>query len=170
VSHTPEITFDSWLEQASASIPALERDLHAQQNSFAHKMKEFERLGRDLEVLDKAIEQRKRVLGVLREIHPEQAIQPPLPAGDAQAAQVAPITTMSKREMAERILRGRGTPLFPRQVREIAVERGWLPDTAAAANQLSVAMNKAARQQHLVRDEEGRYSLPSSSRDDEDQT
>ena len=67
---------------------------------------------------------------------------------------------MTKREIATEVLRGSIEPLFPRQVRQIAVERGWLDPSREAANQLSVAMAKAARALVLIRDDDGRYSLP----------
>jgi hypothetical protein len=150
----PISTFDAWLEQAS--IPALERDLNAMRMKFHGKIAAYEKLAEELSELDQEIDRRSRVLTVLREIRPEESEASPSTSGGEPSEQ----TTMTKREMAERILRGAVRSMFPREVRDIAVERGWLPDEANAANQLSVAMNRAARTGKLARDEEGRYSLP----------
>jgi len=62
--------------------------------------------------------------------------------------------------MAREILWESLEPLFPRQVRDIAVGKGWLDEGEAARNQLSVAMSKMARKGRLVKGSDGRYGLP----------
>jgi hypothetical protein len=109
---------------------------------------QYEGLRNDLEELSDAIQRRQRLLDALKETAPGISRRPQRDKA------------MTKPQVAERVLFGSLEPLFPRQVRDEAVQRGWLSPGVSSHNQLSVAMSKMARKGRLVRGADGRYSLP----------
>jgi hypothetical protein len=144
------ITLNEWLDQAS--IPDLEAELAEKQADLDGRLEKLRDLEQQAIQLHEEINRHRKMLDVLTEVRPP---------GESNAADGGhEVTAMSKREMAERILRASLTPLFPRQVRDIAVEKGWLENTPNASNQLTVAINKAYRQKKLAKDEDGRYFVP----------
>jgi hypothetical protein len=136
------------------AVAALQAELEADRARFRERFDEYGRMREELESLSEGIERQEKVLGALRSALPADGQESS--AGVEQAREIA----LTKREIAAEILKTSIQPLFPREVREIAVKRGLIPPTRAAANQLSVAMSKGARSQIFVRDREGRYSLP----------
>jgi len=130
-------------------ISGLDRELEQDRRRYRRMLDQYEGLRADLEDLSEAIQRRQRLLDALREAAP----------GSTSRSQKAPVPA-TKPEIAERILWGSLEPLFPRQVRDAAVERGWLTDDAPSRNQLGVAMSKLARKGRLVKGADGRYSLP----------
>ena len=147
-------SFDDVVGQVS--IGRLERELEGDQRRFRRMLEQYEALRFDLQELNDAIQRRKRFLEALREIAGAEAV------GEGATPQtptdLARPTT--KPEMVRRILFESLDPLYPRQVRNQAVERGWLPNNAASRNQLGVAMSKMARTGRLLKDDQGRYGLP----------
>jgi hypothetical protein len=135
------------------SITALEAELDADQARFDDLVNQYGRVRDELASLHNRIERQRKVL---------EAVRSALPADGQRVAEgeSGEESAMTKREIATKILGGSIDPLFPRQVRQIAVERGWLPPSKSAANQLSVAMAKGARAGAFVRDDDGRYGLP----------
>jgi septal ring factor EnvC (AmiA/AmiB activator) len=133
----------------TASIAAMERELASDQERFQRMRKQFNDLRLHMEALNGAIEKRRRFLEEIR-INDVDAAPA---AGQAEPA-------MTKPEIVERVLGESLDPLYPRQVRDVAVEREWLPDDAASRNQLGVAMSKMVRKGRLVKEEDGRYRLP----------
>jgi chromosome segregation ATPase len=132
------------------SIAAMESELDVDRARFDELFNNYSRLRAEMESLQESIKHQETVIEALRSA---------LPASRTRGAQRGSRTDMTKREIATEILRGSIQPLFPREVREIARERGWISGDQAAANQLSVAMAKAARSGAFVRDRDGRYSL-----------
>jgi hypothetical protein len=130
-------------------IAGLERDLERDRRRYRRMLGQYEDLRAELEGLNEAIQRRQRLLDALREAAPGATPGPPRGSG-----------ARTKPEIAERILWGSLEPLFPRQVRDAAVQRGWLSDDASSRNQLSVAMSKMARKGRLARGADGRYHLP----------
>jgi hypothetical protein len=126
-------------------ISRVEKELEADERRYRTLLDQYEGLRAEVEELNEAIQRRRRLLDVLRESAPNtRNDQPP----------------MTKPQIAERILWASLEPMFPRQVRDLAVEKGWLSDDAASRNQLAVAMSKMARKGRLVRGSDGRYSVP----------
>jgi hypothetical protein len=150
----PDSKFEEWLRQAS--LPDLKAELQTLVETFNSKAAEYRRLDEELDALNSAIIRRQRVVDLLEEYEPDE--------GEPTTA------PKTKPEIAFAVLDSSPKPLFPREVRDKAVERGWLPDDPRASNQLSVAMNKMAHQGRLAKDDEGRYSIPRiiSNRPDED--
>lgn len=132
------------------SIASLEAELGEDRERLSKRRAEFERLRGELKVLEESIERQKKVIEALRQAMPSDGEVSPEANGEV---------VMTKRTIATEILRGSTRPLFPREVRDKAVERGWIPESQAARNQLSVAMSKALRAGHFVKDGEGRYGL-----------
>jgi hypothetical protein len=139
-------SFDEWLTQASPTV--LRREADEKEKEVDDLLNQVDDLEMRARAIHEEVIRRRRVLEVLEEVRP------------AQDGSLEPAQGMSKREMAMKILSTAPRGMFPREVRAAAIERGWLPDTKEAANQLAVAMSKAARQNKLARDEEGRYSIP----------
>lgn len=135
-------------------MPNLETELAEKEAQLSQRLEVLEKLEEEALQLHGEIKRHKKMLDVLREIKPPET---------DMSKESADEPTMSKREIAERILRASLTPLFPRQVRDIAVEKGWLENTPSASNQLTVAINKAFKQNKLAKDDEGRYSMPPRS-------
>ena len=140
------------------SFSRLERELELDQQRFRRLLNQYEDLRAILEELNEAIQQRKRLLESLRENSPDAT--PELESDESHS--------MTKPQIAERVLEESFDPMYPRQVRDVAVARGWLPEDAASRNQLGVAMSKMARKGRLVKDEEGRYRLADSGLADTD--
>jgi hypothetical protein len=135
------------------SLAALEAELDLDKNRFQELAGTYERAREQLRVLGESIDRQEALVKAVRNALPPDGREPRIgPRADG--------TGMSKRQIATEVLEGSVRTLFPREVRQIAVQKGWLSADNAAANQLSVAMAKAARAGVLVRDEEGRYSLP----------
>ena len=109
----------------------------------------YEEIRSDLEDLNETIQRRERLIEAYRGLDPDSKPDPGATDSD-----------LSKPEIARRILWGSVDPLYPRQVRAMAVERGWLRNDSAAHNQLAVAMSKMVQCWRLVNGEDGRYSLP----------
>lgn len=130
----------------------MESELDVDQARFDELFNEYRRLREEMESLQESIKRQQTVIEALHSALP--------PDGALGAGPTTSGALMTKREIATEILRGSIQPLFPREVREIARKRGWISTDQAVANQLSVAMAKAARSGVFVRDEEGRYSLP----------
>jgi hypothetical protein len=130
-------------------IAGLERDLESDRRQYARMLARYEELRNELEDLNQAIGRRQRLLDALRESTPAEI--------SGRRSAPAPGT---KPAIAREILWGSLEPLYPRQVRDIAVEKGWLDGGEAARNQLSVAMSKMARKGRLVKGSDGRYGLP----------
>ena len=135
------------------SIAALEAELEGDKAQLTELFDEYRRMRERLAVLSEGIQRQETVLEAVRSALPPDGKKGGSPGVLRHEA------GMTKREIATEILKESLQPLFPRQVREIAIEKGWLPDTHAASNQLSVAMSKAARAGIFARDREGRYSL-----------
>ena len=135
------------------SIAALEAELEHDKDRLEQLFSEYRQMRGRLNVLRASIESQEAVLDAVRNA---------LPSKDREigGGSEFPRDGMTKREIAAEILQESIEPLFPREVRDIAVARGWIPNTHAASNQLSVAMAKAARGQVFTRDEDGKYSLP----------
>ncbi|HEX4464674.1 MAG TPA: hypothetical protein VH042_08575 [Solirubrobacterales bacterium] len=146
-------SFDEWLTQASPT--ALRREADEKEGEVEELLEQAEKLEMRARAIHEEVVRRRRVLEVLEEVRP---------AHEGGIFESPP--GMTKREIAVKILSTAPRGMFPREVRAAAIERGWLPDTKEAANQLAVAMSKAARQDKLARDEEGKYSIP---REDEPQ-
>lgn len=157
MDHTDHTSaFAALLKQVS--LPDLEQELQGTQERLGQKLAEHEKLSAEVAELQEDFQRQTKVVAVLREIGMNGT---KTPDGGRDAGDENDEGAMTKREIAEHILKAENRPLFPREVRDIAVKRGWLPNTPNAANQLSVAMNRAAtKQDHLVKDDEGRYSLP----------
>lgn len=136
------------------SIAALEAELKDDKARFAELFNEYGQVRDRLNSLRDDIERQEMVLEAVRSALPSDGKLTKDGFGSR------PGNGMTKREIATEILKESLRPLFPREVRDMAVARGWIPDTHAASNQLSVAMAKAARGQIFIRDEDGRYSLP----------
>jgi chromosome segregation ATPase len=143
-----ESSFDQRV--GGVSFSRLERELELDQQRFRRLLNQYEDLRAILEELNEAIQQRKRLLESLRENAPDPS-SPELESDESQS--------MTKPQIAERVLQESFDPLYPRQVRDVAVARGWLAEDAASRNQLGVAMSKMARKGRLVKDEDGRYRL-----------
>jgi hypothetical protein len=155
----PTSAFQALLQQAR--LEDLEQELRVLQMQFRSKVDAYQQALAELEQLDDQLQKQTKLLNVLREIQPAADRDADDASDDDSDDEASGGATMTKREIAERILRDSPKPLFPREVRDVAVAEGWLPDTPAAANQLAVAMNRAAtKQDHLIKDNEGRYSLP----------
>ena len=135
------------------SVAAMESELDLEKARFDELFSEYHRLREEMESLRESIERQESVIEALRNALPSDDPERATGAGSRVAA-------MTKREIAAEILRGSINPLYPREVREIARKRGWISADQAVANQLSVAMAKAARSGVFARDEDGRYSLP----------
>jgi hypothetical protein len=131
------------------SFAALEEELEADRKRLANMRERYEEIRVDLEQLNDTIRRRERLLEAYRGLDPQ------LSRGSSD-----PDASLTKPEIAERILYASVDPLYPRQVRATAVERGWLEEDPAAHNQLAVAMSKMVRQGRLVKGKDGRYSLP----------
>jgi hypothetical protein len=151
---TPQPQFDTWVEQMPLKV--LEAEQADIQARFDELLADFQKKRDTLVALQDDLGRRNKIIEVLKEI---QAPGEQADDGDADEA-ADDEATMKKREIAARILKEEDHPLFPREVRDIEVERGWLPATGPAANQLAVAMNRATKQGHLAKDDEGRYFLP----------
>lgn len=132
------------------SIAALETELASDQEMFQRMRKQFNELRLHMEALNGAIERRRRFLEATGGSDLDAA---PATGDDASSA-------MTKPEIIERVLGDSLDPMYPRQVRDVAVEREWLPGDAASRNQLGVAMSKMVRKGRLVKDGDGRYRLP----------
>jgi hypothetical protein len=141
----------SEFEKLSEHVPldALEDELDADRRRLAGMRERYEEIRSDLEDLTDAIHRRERLLEAYKGLDPDSRPDPD-----------APESELTKPEIARRILWGSADPLYPRQVRAMAVERGWLKDDPAAHNQLAVAMSKMVTRDRLVKGEDGRYSLP----------
>jgi chromosome segregation ATPase len=137
------------------SIAALEAELDVDEAQYRDMAEEYEQLRDDLKILGARINSQKMVISAVRD-----ALSANGGDCDRGRAPGAVAGMMSKREIAIEVLRHSLRPLFPREVREVAIEKGWLPSDRSAANQLSVAMAKGARSGAFVRDEKGRYGLP----------
>ena len=131
------------------SFSALEEELEADRRRLESMRERCEEIRADLEELNETIQRRERLLEAYRGLDVETA-----------PSRLDPDSALTKPEIARRILWGSVDPLYPRQVRATAVERGWLRDDSAAHNQLAVAMSKMLRQGRLVKGKDGRYSLP----------
>jgi hypothetical protein len=131
-------------------VEALEDELDADRRRLQSMRDRYEEIRADLEDLNEKIERRERLLEAYRGLDPDSR---PDPGGTE--------SELSKPEIARRILWGSVDPLYPRQVRAMAVERGWLRGDSAAHNQLAVAMSKMVQRGRLVKGQDGRYSLPS---------
>jgi hypothetical protein len=131
-------------------VEALEEELDADRRRLAGMRNRYEEIRADLEDLNETIQRRERLLEAYRGLE-----------RGSGAHSEGPDSELSKPEIARRILWGSVDPLYPRQVRRMAVERGWLRDDPAAHNQLAVAMSKMVRSGRLAKGEDGRYSLPS---------
>jgi hypothetical protein len=134
----------------TVSMAELERELASDQDRFRRLRKQFNELRLHMEALNGAIERRRRFL--------EAAQGTDLGAAPATGDEAS--SAMTKPEIIERVLGESLDPMYPRQVRDVAVEREWLPDDAASRNQLGVAMSKMVRKGRLVKDGDGRYRLP----------
>ena len=141
----------SSFEKLSRNVPleALEDELDADRRRLASMRDRYEEIRSDLEELNETIQRRERLLEAYKGLDPDSRPDPN-----------APESELSKPEIARRILWGSVDPLYPRQVRAMAVERGWLREDPAAHNQLAVAMSRMAQSGRLARGEDGRYSLP----------
>jgi hypothetical protein len=128
-------------------LARLEREVDRDMRRHRRLLNQYEDLRNELEGLNEAIQRRHRLIDVLRESTPGSR-------SGLESPQVP------KPQIAERVLTASLEPMFPRQVRDIAVEKGWLKDNPAARNQLAVAMNKLARKGRLVRGADGRYTVP----------
>jgi hypothetical protein len=147
----PAMADTSAFDDLTRDVPftALENELDADRRRLNNLRERYEEIRADLEQLNETIRRRERLLEAYRGLEAD-AIPGPL------EADLAP----TKPEMAQRILYASVDPLYPRQVRVSAVERGWLGDDPAAHNQLAVAMSRMVRQGRLVKGKDGRYSLP----------
>jgi hypothetical protein len=145
---------DSHFDKLARHVPleALEEELEADRRRLAGMRDRYEEIRADLEDLNETIQRRERLLEAYKGLDPEARPGP----GD-------PDSGLSKPEIARRILWASVDPLYPRQVRAMAVERGWLRDDAAAHNQLAVAMSKMVHSGRLVKGGDGRYSLPAQA-------
>jgi hypothetical protein len=143
----PESNFD----KLSRHVPveALEDELDGDRRRLASMRDRYEEIRADLEDLNETIQRRERLLEAYRGLERGSGAGPETPESE-----------LSKPEIARRILWGSVDPLYPRQVRAMAVERGWLRNDSAAHNQLAVAMSKMVQRGRLVKGEDGRYSLP----------
>jgi chromosome segregation ATPase len=132
------------------SFAGLERELESDRRRYRAMRDRYEDLRQELEQLGAMIERRERILEAYQdsELH-------------APGAETS--TRLTKPEIARRVLWASVEPLYPRQVREIAVDRGWLRDDQASHNQLAVAMSKMVRKGRLVKGDDGRYRLPPRS-------
>src|SRR3954453_877962 len=104
-------------------ISHLETELEGDRRRYRQMLDRYEELRVELEELNEAIQRRQRLVEVLRETAPPKSgsgRDPP---------------PMTKPQIAERILWSSLQPLFPRQVRDLAVEKGWLTNDAASRNQ-----------------------------------
>lgn len=135
------------------SIAALEAEVNLDENRFREMTEEYARLRADMTTLGASINRQRALITAIRGALSEDA-------GEVAPRNRPAAEKMSKREIATEVLGLSIRPLFPREVRQIAIEKGWLPSDRAAANQLSVAMAKGVRSDVFVRDDDGRYSLP----------
>ena len=157
-----EETWRAWLNETAKAIPTFESDLAHDEQELARKTADYERLGAEIEEMRHTIEWRRRMVAVLTEAPvagkppepPSKRLQPALTGGGP------PDVPKTKPDIAARILEIADEGLFPREARGMAVQRGWLDNTPEAGNQLSVAMNKMAKQRRLIKDGDGRYYLP----------
>jgi hypothetical protein len=134
------------------SVDALQREVEAERLKVRKLVKARDEAEEALQEAQRAYSRRRRLLEALEEFGTSE---------EAQTHHVMPSNLRpSKRAMATMILDAADDPLYPREVRDIAIERGWLPDTPEAHNQLNVAMAKAVRARKFAKDEEGRYYLP----------
>jgi hypothetical protein len=131
------------------SFSALDDELEADRRRLQNMRDRYEEIRSDLEQLNDTIRRRERLLEAYRGLD-----------ADAAPGSLDADSGLTKPEIAQRILYASVDPLYPRQVRASAVERGWLGDDSAAHNQLAVAMSRMVRQGRLVRGKDGRYSLP----------
>jgi hypothetical protein len=147
----PAMADQSNFDKLASHIPleALEDELDADRRRLESMRGRYEEIRADLEDLNETIERRERLLEAYKGLDPASRPDPGTADSD-----------LSKPEIARRILWGSVDPLYPRQVRAMAVERGWLRDDSAAHNQLAVAMSKMVQRGRLVKGEDGRYSLP----------
>jgi hypothetical protein len=147
----PAMAAGSAFDDLARDVPlsALESELEADRRRLTNMRERYEEIRADLEELNDTIRRRERLLEAYRGLDP--AASP----GSAESE-----SALTKPEIAERVLYASVDPLYPRQVRAMAVERGWLGEDPAAHNQLAVAMSKMARQGRLVKGKDGRYSLP----------
>jgi NTP pyrophosphatase (non-canonical NTP hydrolase) len=129
-------------------IASLQADLERDRRRHRRMLDRYEELREELGELGEAIRRRERLLDALKEAAP------------GALRRTTRESAMTKPEIAERILFGSLEPLFPRQVRDEAVEKGWLSRGTSSHNQLSVAMSKMARKDRLVKTPDGRYCLP----------
>ncbi len=138
-------------DEFAAKMPVsdLERGLEVDHRRFRAMLDRYEQLRGELEDLVEDIHRRERLLEAYRDF-----------AANASAGLGSQGSKMTKPQIVRRVLWASVEPLYPRQVRELAVSRGWLRDDSAAHNQLAVAMSKMARKGKLVKGEDGRYSLP----------
>jgi hypothetical protein len=140
-----------------ASVAALEAELKQERARFQRRFEEYEHLREELGSLSDSISRQQQVIDAIRSALPAEGNE------NGAATEGAPERAMTKREIAIEVLRGSIQPLYPREVREIAMKRGLLSNSRGAANQLSVAMSKGVHAGIFVRDDEGRYSLPEES-------
>jgi len=158
---------DSWLRQSPRH--QLVGELHDLESEFADKLTEFEQLRDHLRALTVEVERRKQAIRFIDELMPGPAVI----AGDGEGAEPPePEATPSrgpgtKPAMVEQILKETLKAMFPREVRDAAVDRGWIENSPAASNQVSVAMNKMAKRGRLKRLDDGRYELPEAAREPE---
>ena len=142
---------ESNFEKLARNVPleALEDELDADRRRLAGMRARYEEIRSDLEELNDAVQRRERLLEAYKGLDPDSRPDPNVTDSD-----------FSKPEIARRILWASVDPLYPRQVRTMAVERGWLRDDPAAHNQLAVAMSRMVQRGRLVKGADGRYSLP----------
>jgi hypothetical protein len=139
--------FDDVVE--NVSIPRLERELERDKRRYRRLLGQYNEMRNELDDQNAEIQRRTRFLDSLREVS----------KGD-RASKSSGTEKLTKPQIAQRVLLESIEPLYPRQVGETAVRNGWLRDDPASRNQLSVAMSKMAKRRRLIKDRQGRYSLP----------
>lgn len=135
------------------SLTALEGELALDKKRLDEVSETYESLRVELKSLIDSVQRKEGLVRAIRDALPADGEHASFDGGSDGKA-------MSKREIAVEVIGGSARPLFPREVRRIAIEKGWLAPDKAAANQLSVAMAKATHSGALVRDDDGRYGLP----------
>ncbi len=155
--------FAKWIRQAAKDLPRFERELEKMQQAHEDGLDEFVALRERLFELQGEIDQHSQIIGFLKGLT-ESVNSAGAEGTESDTAALtgggSPDQPKTKPQVVTRVLEIADRGLFPREARELAVQRAWLPNTPAAANQLSVSMNKMARQGRLLKDDDGRYYLP----------
>lgn len=151
----------AWLAQSP--ISELEAEVGELEGQHQEKQSQLDQLAKETRDLEVRLQGLRRAIEFIREADPSREGTAVASSGNgappATPASSSGDAPMTKTDLVNALLREHG-PLWPREMRAKAQEKGWVSDDSAEGNRLAVAASRLHRRGRLEKREDERYAIP----------